>query len=45
MDIIVALLIVLAAWVIFKSLIAVILVAVAVAIVVWILRNSRTRKL
>lgn len=45
MDFIIALLVVLAAWLIFKSLVAVILVAIAVAIVVWILRNSTSRRL
>jgi hypothetical protein len=41
MDVVLALLLVLVAWVVFKSLVAVILVAVAVSLVVWILRQSR----
>ena len=45
MDILLALLVVLAAWVVFKSLTAVILVALAVAIVVYIIRNSRNPRL
>lgn len=45
MDILVAFLIVVAAWFLFKSLTAVLLVALAVAVVVWILRNSRSRRL
>lgn len=45
MDILVAFLIVVAAWFLFKSLWAVVLVAAAVALVVYILRNSRSRRL
>lgn len=43
MDIIVALLIVLAAWLVFGSLKVVILVAIATAIVVYILRINKSK--
>jgi hypothetical protein len=42
MDILIALFVVIIAWFIFKSLWAVILIAIAVAVVLWILRlNGR----